>query len=386
MKFSGYHSRYKSLIGYFLVGLAGTLVGGLVIGSVFLGQVDKRITSISQKMPGAIELSEAVPTPAEIKNSDIGKQGLGIPDIAKKVGPAVVKISTLRERVYYTFFFERMVQEEKGLGSGVIFDNRGFVLTNYHVIEKAKEIGIVLSDGRESHATVIGGDYYTDLAVLKIEGENLPCAVLGDSDLIQIGEAAVAIGNPFGFDNTVTAGVISALGRSVPLDVEQGIHLENLIQTDAPINPGNSGGALADGRGTVIGINTAIYGEAQGIGFAIPINTARQIAIELMEHGKVRRPWIGITQVWIITPETARDYYLDIDYGLAIAGYVRQSPTGFAGLRHGDIIVSAGGRPTKSVSDLRNAVNSAGIGGKLELRIYRDGKIFSTVLNITEAP
>lgn len=384
MHFPGYRSRRHSFIGYFLVGLAGALLGGLIVGSVFLEHVDKRLASMPKDVPDVGEPDRSSPT--QMQDFGISGQGLNVAGIAREVGPAVVKISTLRERVYYTFFFERMVQQEEGLGSGVIFDRRGFVLTNYHVIEKAKEIGVVLSDGREFAATVIGGDYYTDLAVLKIEGENLPYATLGDSDVVQVGELAVAIGNPFGFDHTVTAGVVSALGRSVPLDAEQGIYLENLIQTDAPINPGNSGGALADERGTVVGINTAIYAEAQGIGFAIPINTARQIARELVEFGKVKRPWIGITQVWVITPKVASDYRLGIDHGLAIAGYVRQSPADLAGLRRGDIITSAGGKEVRSLSDLREAVNSVGIGRALKLEIYRDGRTFQVSLNVREAP
>ncbi len=384
MNFPGYRSRRRSFFGYFLVGIVGALIGGLIVGSVVLEQVDRRIASIPKGSsdPGESRMS----VPKEIQYSGISGQGLNVAGIAREVGPAVVKISTLRERVYYTFFFERVTQQEEGLGSGVIFDSRGFVLTNYHVIEEAKEIGVVLSDGREFTAAVIGGDYYTDLAVLKIDGEDLPYATLGDSDVVEVGELAVAIGNPYGFDHTVTAGVVSALERSVPLDAEQGLYLENLIQTDAPINPGNSGGALADERGTVVGINTAIYAEAQGIGFAIPINTARQIAAELVEFGKVKRPWIGITQVWVITPQVARDYRMGIDHGLAIAGYVRQSPAGLAGLRRGDVITSAGGKDSKSVADLREAVNSVGIGGKLELVIYRDGRTFTVSVSVNEAP
>ena len=384
VNFSGYRSRRRSFFGYFLVGIAGALIGGLIVGAVCLEQVDRRIASIPKDVSDPGEIHRSIPK--EIQYSGTTGQGFNVAGIAREVGPAVVKISTLRERVYYTFFFERITQQEQGLGSGVIFDRRGFVLTNFHVIEEAKEIGVVLSDGREFAATVVGGDYYTDLAVLKIDGENLPCATLGDSDVVQVGELAVAIGNPFGFDNTVTAGVVSALERSVPLDAEQGLYLENLIQTDAPINPGNSGGALADERGTVVGINTAIYEAAQGIGFAIPVNTARQIATELMEFGKVRRPWIGITRVWVITPQVARDYRLGIDYGLAIAGYVRQSPAGLAGIRRGDIITSAGGIATKSVADLKEAVNSVGIGGRLELEIYRDGRTHALSVNVDEAP
>jgi hypothetical protein len=172
MNFPGYYrSRRGSFIGYFLVGLAGALIGGLVVGSVFLGQVDKRIAAIPKSVPDLGEPARVDTT--EIGYSDFRGQGLGVAGIAREVGPAVVKISTLKERVYYTFFFERMVQEEQGLGSGVIFDRRGFVLTNYHVIDEAKEIGVVLSDGREFAATVVGGDYYTDLAVLKIDGEKV---------------------------------------------------------------------------------------------------------------------------------------------------------------------------------------------------------------------
>ncbi|MEW6228948.1 MAG: trypsin-like peptidase domain-containing protein [Bacillota bacterium] len=381
MSFLGYGGRRRSYVSYFLASLAGAIIGGLIVGAVFMSAVERRIAATPQSPaePGRTPAEDAQPPMA-------GRSASIVASIARNVGPSVVKVSTLRERVFYNFFFERMVQQEQGLGSGVIFDRRGLVLTNYHVIEKAKEIGVVLSDGREFKASVVGGDFYTDLAVLQIRGDNLPVAELGDSDAVQVGGLAVAIGNPFGFDNTVTAGVISALGRSLPLDEEQGIFLENLIQTDAPINPGNSGGALVGEAGAVVGINTAIIPQAQGIGFAIPIKTATRVAREIIEYGKVRRPWIGITQVWEITPEVARDYRLPIDSGIAVVSYVRQSPVGASGLRRGDIIVSAGGKKVKTIADLRDAVASVGIGGQLELEVYRDGRTIKIAITVGEAP
>ncbi|MEW5866694.1 MAG: trypsin-like peptidase domain-containing protein [Bacillota bacterium] len=381
MSFFRYGSRRRSYVSYFLASLVGAIVGGLIVGAVLINAIDRRLAATPQSPaePGRAPAEDSQPPMAAGSSSIVAS-------IARNVGPSVVKISTLRERIFYNFFFERMVQQEQGLGSGVIFDRRGFVLTNNHVIEKAKEIGVVLSDGREFKASVVGSDFYTDLAVLQIRGDNLPVAKLGDSDAVQVGGLAVAIGNPFGFDNTVTAGVISALGRSLPLDEEQGVFLENLIQTDAPINPGNSGGALVDEAGAVIGINTAIISQAQGIGFAIPIKTATKVAREIIEYGKVRRPWIGVTQVWEITPEVARDYRLPIDSGLAVMSYVRQSPVGVSGLRRGDIIVSAGDRKVKTIADLRDAVASAGIGGQLELEVYRDGRTIKLSVTVGEAP
>jgi S1-C subfamily serine protease len=362
-------------------------VGGLLVGALLLNAVDRRLAALPQVQATGEEGGAGTGAPGgEALPPAAGGSPLAVAAIAKSVGPSVVKISTLRERVFYNFFFERMVQREEGLGSGVIFDSRGYVLTNYHVVEKATRIGVVLSDGRELAARVVGGDYYTDIAVLQVDGKDLPVARLGDSDALQVGGLAVAIGNPFGFDHTVTAGVISALGRSLPLDEEQGIYLENLIQTDAPINPGNSGGALVDETGAVVGINTAIIPEAQGIGFAIPIKTAKSVALEIIEHGRVPRPWIGITRLWAITPEVAREYRLPVDRGLAIVSYVRQSPAASAGLRRGDVIVSAGGKTVSTVADLRGAVEAAGIGGRLDLEVYRDGRRVRVTVTVGEAP
>ena len=322
----------RDCLRYVVVGLIGAIIGGLMVAQFTSSSVEKHVREILKDYVPPGDAGRAVPP----LSGEIIPEA-NVTRVAKVVGPAVVKISTLRERIVYSFFFERMVQREQGLGSGVVIDAAGHILTNYHVVEKAKTIGVVFPDGRQFEARVVGGDYYTDIAVLKVDGNDLPVASLGDSSATVVGELAVAIGNPYGFDHTVTAGVISALGRSLPLDESRGIYLENLIQTDAPINPGNSGGALVNSRGEVIGINTAIIQQAQGIGFAIPINTARRVANEIIAYGKVRRPWIG-AELWAITPDDAREYGLPVKQGIAVLGIVSRSPADMAGLKRGDII------------------------------------------------
>lgn len=315
----------------------------------------------------------------------LGAEEAVVVRVAREVGPAVVKVSTVTERETYNFFFERMIQRQQGLGSGVIFDPAGYILTNRHVVKDATQIKVVLTDGREFPATVVGHDYFTDLAVLKITGDNLPAAKLGDSDKLQVGQTAVAIGNPYGFDHTVTTGVISALNRSLPIDEASGVYLENLIQTDAPINPGNSGGALLDSQGYVVGINTAIVQEAQNIGFAIPVNRARAVAKELIDHGKVRRPWFG-AQLWPVEPDEARQYGLPARKGLAIVGLMRGSPADKAGLQGGDIITAVDGQEIEDVAQLRKDIERAGIGGKVQMTIARDGRTFKVDVTVGEMP
>lgn len=379
----GYRETRASLLSYIAIAIVAFLIGGLVTGFVLLGPTGQKTSppgDAGKKLAGGVR--------AEGRATDLEEfpPRSSVTEVAEKVGPAVVKISTLRERVFYNIFFERMVQQEEGLGSGVIIDSEGHVLTNFHVIEKAKEIGVVLTDGREFEADVVGGDYYTDLAVLKIrKASNLPVAPLRTSGRVVVGELAVAIGNPYGFDHTVTAGVISALGRSIPLDENEGAFLENLIQTDAPINPGNSGGALVGADGKVIGINTAIIQQAQGIGFAIPINRAMEVANELIKYGKVKRPWIG-AELWEITPDDARRYGLAIERGIAVMRVYRGSPAARAGLGSGDVIVAVDGRTIEKLSDLTDAIKKAGIGGRLRLTILRNTRRIDTTLVVGEMP
>ncbi len=286
-------------------------------------------------------------------------------EASRKVAPAVVNISTVR--IGADFLFTPIPQ--RGLGSGVIFDQKnGYILTNEHVIHQAKEIKVLLPDGRELDGEPIGSDPRMDLAVVKIKGENLPVAKLGDSDEIKVGEFCVAIGNPFGLQNTVTFGVVSATNRSIR--PERTKVLEDLIQTDAAINPGNSGGPLINFRGEVIGINTAIIPYAQGIGFAIPINAAKDIIEELIEHGKVIRPWLGITYL-PITPQVVSRFNLPVKSGLYVASVISGSPADKAGLQAKDIIRKFDAQEVKTSRDLKSLISEKEVGDQVTLTILR---------------
>ncbi len=307
-------------------------------------------------------------------------------EIIEGVAPAVVKITTLREQVGYDFFMRQFRQEVPGEGSGVVFDEEGYILTNNHVVEGASEISVVFpgENEREFTGEVIGGDPVTDLAIVKIEPEGeIPTAPLGDSDKLRAGEVAIAIGNPFGLSNSVTVGVISALGRSIPL--QEGTELTNFIQTDAAINPGNSGGALINGRGEVIGINTAIIRGAQGIGFAIPINDAKEIACELQEHGYIERPWLGIMG-GTLNPAIVREYDLPVDKGVLIVEVMENSPAYQADLRPDDIITEVNGEPLHSIEELIQDIQKRELDEELSLTIYRDQEQITVDVQLEPRP
>ena len=241
-----------------------------------------------------------------------------------------------------------------GLGSGVIVSPEGYLLTNNHVIDGADDIRVRLSDGREAQATLVGTDPESDVAVLKIELERLPAVTLGNIEQVQVGDAVLAIGNPFNVGQTVTSGIVSALGRS-------GLGLstfENFIQTDAAINPGNSGGALIDVNGNLVGINTAIYsrsGGSLGIGFAIPIDLARQVMEGLVSDGQVTRGWIGV-QPRDLDPEFAQSFKLPITEGVLITGVLQDGPACTAGMKPGDVVIRIGGKAVRNTSQLMNSV------------------------------
>ena len=244
-------------------------------------------------------------------------------------------------------------ESSSGIGSGVIVSSTGYLLTNNHVVEGAEQIEVVLSDRRRARAKVIGTDPDSDLAVLKIELDKLPVMVLGDSENAQVGDLVLAIGNPFGVGQTVTSGIISALGRNQRINT-----FENFIQTDAAINPGNSGGALVDSQGRLLGINTAIYsrsGGSLGIGFAIPISTAKQVLESIVRDGQVTRGWIGI-EPNDLAPEIAEAFGIVAERGVAVTGVMQGGPAGKAGMAPGDVVLSIAGTPVDDVAHLLSAV------------------------------
>lgn len=308
---------------------------------------------------------------------------------ARNASPAVVSINTSKAPVntpqsadpWFRFFFgeQDRSQAQTGLGSGVIVSPAGYILTNNHVIEEADEIEVVLNDGRKGVAQVIGTDPETDLAILKVELKDLPVITLGNSDALEIGDQVLAIGNPFGVGQTVTSGIVSALGRT-----QLGINtFENFIQTDAAINPGNSGGALVDINGHLMGINTAIYsrsGGSMGIGFAIPTSTARSVLDSIVKDGQVTRGWIGV-EPQDLSPELAESFGIQQGAGVIITGVLQDGPAAQAGLKPGDVITRVADKDVKNVAELLSAVAALPPGTPADLEIMRrEGK---SVLQVT---
>jgi S1-C subfamily serine protease len=265
--------------------------------------------------------------------------------VVSSVGRAVVSIQvgkkTRRER-----------QQQVGAGSGVVITPDGYVLTNSHVVHGSGQLTIVFPDGSDSQATVVGDDPATDLAVVRCEGSDLKYATFGSSNKLRVGQLAIAVGNPLGFQSTVSTGVVSALGRA--LRSQDGRLIENIIQHTAPLNPGNSGGPLLDSKGRIVGINTAIIAIAQGIGFSIPSNTAKWVLPQLLKHGRVRRGRIGIAgQDRPLDRRTARQHQLETETAVEVLSVEQGGPASSAGMREGDLIVALNGQPVKSIDDLQ---------------------------------
>jgi serine protease Do/serine protease DegQ len=329
-----------------------------------------------------------------------GQQLPSLAPMLEKVTPAVVNIATrgqTKRRIELPFpndpFFRRFfdvpnierILETQSLGSGVIVDaENGYVLTNNHVVKDAFEITITLSDGREMLAEILGRDPDTDIAVLQVQADKLTQVPFADSSRLRVGDFVVAIGNPFGLGQTVTSGIVSALGRS-GLGIES---YEDFIQTDASINLGNSGGALVNLRGELVGINTAIFGSGGssgniGIGFAIPINMAHDIMQQLIEHGEVRRGRLGV-QGQDLTPQLAQAFGLSLTSGIIIIQIENGSPAHKAGLQVGDVVVSANGRKIRTASDIHNLVGLLRIGQSIDLVLYREGEQINLTAVIQE--
>jgi serine protease Do len=326
---------------------------------------------------------------------------MGFAPILKPVLPAVVSIASSRiikvpqnqffNNPFFQQFFGRQFQappqqeREQGLGSGVIINADGYILTNNHVIDKATEIKVILPDKREFPGKVVGADSKTDIAVVKIKATGLPTVTLGNSSLLQVGDYAFAIGNPFGVGETATMGIISATGRN-GLDIED---YEDFIQTDAAINPGNSGGALLNARGEVIGINTAILsggsGGNQGVGFAIPINMAKYVMDQILKHGKVVRGYIGVG-IQELTPDLAKAFNVPAEKGALVGSVEPNSPGAKAGLQRGDVITEINGEPVTGPNDLRLKVGAMAPGTSVHLKVLRNGETRDVTLTLGEAP
>ncbi|MFB3046551.1 MAG: trypsin-like peptidase domain-containing protein [Acidiferrobacterales bacterium] len=332
----------------------------------------------------SVEIRQALPT--TVSRPDFGPVSYAA--AVENSAPAVVNINTakvvsVRRHSFlngplFERFFGRSLDDlitpqqrvETSLGSGVIMSDSGYILTNHHLIEGADEIQVSLRDGRTASASVIGKDPETDLAVLKLDLENLPAITVGQSEGLRIGDVVLAIGNPFGFGQTVTMGIVSATGRT-----KLGINtFENFIQTDAAINPGNSGGALIDANGNLVGINTAIYsrsGGSQGIGFAIPVSLAQNVLQDIIEHGRALRGWLGI-EARAITPELARSLGLLDTRGVLVVGILRDGPAHQAGLQPGDVILTIDDKTIAEAADALLAISSRKPGSRIKLHITRN--------------
>jgi 2-alkenal reductase len=370
-----------ALIGL-LCGVGGVLVGGALVW-LLLTQGPFRAGPTA---PTPVGLPTSPPTSAAASQPGTDDLVHDAPArVARDVGPAVV---TVVSQLPSQSSFFGTYQPPPARGSGVIIDPRGYVITNYHVVEGAEELFVVLADGRQKQASLVGtDDPFSDLALVKIDGDNYPTARLGDSDTLQQGNWVVTIGSALGdFRNTVTVGVVSALGRSLQND---GAVLDDLIQTDAPINHGNSGGPMLNLAGEVIGINTAIIrgGEqqAEGIGFAIPSNTVRYVADQLITRGRVARPYLAIEYV-AITPRLAALYRLPVDYGLYIQRIGRGSSVEQAGIQPGDILLSLGGEKLDERTPLIRALSHHQVGEQLTAELWRDGATQTLEVTLEELP
>ncbi|HEY9632525.1 MAG TPA: HhoA/HhoB/HtrA family serine endopeptidase [Coleofasciculaceae cyanobacterium] len=340
---------------------------------------------------------------------DTATRGSFVTAAVDRVGQAVVRIDTERtitrrvdpflddpsfRRFFGEDFFPQMPQERRlrGQGSGFIIDRSGIILTNAHVVDQADKVTVLLKDGRTFQGKVQGADEVTDLAVVKIEGRNLPVAPLGDSSQVKVGDWAIAVGNPLGLDNTVTLGIVSTLQRS---SAQVGIPDKRLdfIQTDAAINPGNSGGPLLNATGEVIGINTAIRPDAMGIGFAIPINQAKVISTKLVQGEKVVHPYLGIRMV-TLTPQLATENNNDPNSsfrvpevnGVLVMQVVPNSPAATAGIRRGDVVVEINGQSITSADQLQRVVENSGVDQVLQIKVQRGDQTNTLAIRTSELP
>jgi serine protease DegQ len=348
--------------------------------------------SPAHMLPQIVSISSApqAPLPA-------ASVGNSLQAAVRRAAPAIVSIAASRAAAaqpnaddpWFRFFFglrggPQGNEPQRGLGSGVIVSPEGYLLTNHHVVEGADDIEVQLTDGRQARARVVGSDPETDIAVLKIDLDRLPAIVFGNSDQLQVGDTVLAIGNPFGVGQTVTAGIVSALGRN-----RLGLNtFENFIQTDAAINPGNSGGALVDAAGNLVGINSAIFsrsGGNLGIGFAIPGVSARMVMESLIKEGRVVRGWIGV-EPRDLTPEMADTLHLPVRNGVLITGVLQEGPASTGGIKPGDVVTRIGRQPVSNTTELLNAVAALPPGTAAVVAVQRGDKSIDVTVKVAQRP
>ena len=376
---AGYPAAALAVI---LVFVVGTLLGGIVLPQYLNIRPVFSAQPVSPASPAAPTAARAQPPfaqPAPGATVHVVPEESVVINVVKQVRPSVVNIDT--ESQVQTVFG---VFPQQGAGSGVIVRPDGYILTNNHVVQGATTIKVTLTGGKVLSGRLIGRDPLADLAVIKVDSkESLPAARLGDSRSLQVGQLAIAIGNPFGLGSTVTTGVVSALNRNIELP---NLVVENLIQTSAAINPGNSGGALVDSSGSVIGINTAIIPNAQGIGFAIPSDVAREEMDQLIAHGRVIRPWLGVDYGGEVDPQAAKAYGLGTDHGVVVRQVEPSAPAGRAGVQAGDIITALNGDRIDDWNTFVHDIVNKKIGETIRLTVVRDGKPRTLSVTLTERP
>lgn len=363
--------KSKRILGAFALVIAGMLFGAILISGFGLVR------------PGFADIDLGASNPPVNLDADATAFSKAFIEVAEKVTPTIVRISVVSRRTqdphdeFFFFPFRDMPREQQGSGSGIIISDDGYIVTNNHVVENATSVEVSLFDKRNFDAKVVGRDPLTDLAVIKINAENLPVAYLGDSDSLKVGQWVMAIGNPLSLTSTVTAGIVSAIGRGRLGLIQDSYGVENFIQTDAAINPGNSGGALVDLSGAVIGVNSAIAasrtGTYIGYGFAIPINLAKSVSKDLIAHGKINRGYIGIN-IQAVDQAMAKSLGLDRPRGIIVQGIVEGGAAANADIKEGDIILEIDGREVNQENALQSYVASRSAGTTVTLTIWRDGK------------
>jgi len=359
-----------------ILGALALLAIGILFGAIL-------VSGFGLVRPGLADLKLGATEPPVNLDADASSFSQSFIEVAEKVTPTIVQITVVSEREnphgdWFFFPFKDLPKEQKGSGSGIIISEDGYIVTNNHVVENSNKVTVGLWDKRQFDAVVVGRDPLTDLAVVKIEAKNLPVAYLGDSDNLKVGQWVMAIGNPLSLTSTVTAGIVSAIGRGQLGLIRDSYGVENFIQTDAAINPGNSGGALVDLSGSVIGVNSAIAagggGTYIGYGFAIPVNLAKAVAEDLIAHGKVSRGYIGIN-IGEVDNAIAKSLGMDKPKGIIIQGLVEGGAASESDLREGDVILEVDNREMNRPNQLQSYIASKTAGTTVTLKVFRDGDV-----------